>query len=277
MKLFPIIVALGIVGYGVAAGAKITLRPDRPDRSAPRAAASHQADFQWGGRLGEGQTIMISGVNGAVRALAGPGPEVTVTAAKRAGRRGDPEDVRIEVVEHDGGVTICALYPERRGGYGECRADGGRQRAHDNDTKVQFEVRVPAGVHFVGQTVNGNVEARGVSGNVEAHTVNGGIEVDAAGVVEATTVNGSIRASMGRSDLGRGLEFRTVNGSITVAVPEGVGATVVARTVNGAIETEFPLTVRGRFGPRRVEGEIGGGGQPLRLETVNGSIHLQRR
>ena len=33
--------------------------------------------------------------------------------AQRTGRRNDPEDVRLEVVEHAGGVTICAVYPSK--------------------------------------------------------------------------------------------------------------------------------------------------------------------
>ena len=38
--------------------------------------------------------------------------EVEVVAEKRA-KRDNPEDVRIEVVPHAGGVTICAVYPSR--------------------------------------------------------------------------------------------------------------------------------------------------------------------
>ena len=50
----------------------------------------------------------------------------------------------------------------------------------------------------------------------------------------------------------------------------------IAATVNGGIESDFPLTVTGRFGPRRVSGTIGGGGRDLRLETVNGGIHIRQ-
>ncbi len=217
-------------------------------------------------------------MNGSVRATAAAGPEVEVTATKREGRRGDPDEVTIEVVEHGGGVTICAVYPNRRGPRGECQPGGGRggRQDNDNDTRVDFTVRVPAGVHFTGRTVNGDVSATNLGGNVAVHTVNGSIDASAAGFVQATTVNGSIRAAMGRADWSRGLEFRTVNGSITVELPAGVGAEVTASTVNGDISTDFPLTVQGRFGPRRIQGVIGSGGRQLRLETVNGGIHLRR-
>src|SRR5213595_1573860 len=46
-----------------------------------------------------------------------------------------------------------------------------------DDVRVNFTVRVPAGVRFAGHTVNGEVDAANLSGDVEAHTVNGSIRV----------------------------------------------------------------------------------------------------
>src|SRR5438874_8781644 len=73
-------------------------------------SAAAQTDFQWRGHLSSGQTIEVKGVNGAVRATPSGSGEVEVTATKTA-RRSNPADVRIEVVPHAGGVTICAVYP----------------------------------------------------------------------------------------------------------------------------------------------------------------------
>src|SRR5436309_12948653 len=78
-----------------------------------------QGDFHWRGKIATGREIEIKGVNGDVRAVAGSGGETEVTATKRA-KRSDPDDVKIEVVEHEGGGTICAVYP-REGR----RANGG--------------------------------------------------------------------------------------------------------------------------------------------------------
>jgi DUF4097 and DUF4098 domain-containing protein YvlB len=138
-------------------------------------------------------------------------------------------------------------------------------------------VRVPRGVKFGGNTVNGDVDAEGLASDVYAGTVNGSIVVSTEGFAEASTVNGSIRASIGRADWSGGLEFQTVNGSITLDVPEGLDADVRASTVNGSIETEFPLTVHGRFSARSMRGTIGAGGRDLRFQTVNGNVTLRRR
>ena len=147
---------------------------------------------------------------------------------------------------------------------------------HDNDVTVDFTVRVPAGVRFVGKTVNGEVAAADLSSDVQANTVNGSIRISTAGYAEAQTVNGEIVASLGRATWSDALEFRTVNGGITLDLPAGLSTEVRATTVNGDIQTDFPLMVTGRLGPRRLHGTIGSGGRRLALETVNGSIRLRK-
>ncbi len=236
-----------------------------------------QDRFEWDGVIAVGQTIEIKGVNGTIETDSTSGNRVEVVAVKNA-RRNDTSSVQFNVVEHDGGVTICAVYPSRNSNRpNECEPGSeGRMNVRDNDVEVEFTVRVPNGVHFVGRNVNGGVEASSISGNVEAYTVNGSIDVTAEGLVQAKTVNGSIEVSMGRNDWDDELEFETVNGAITVELPASTNADVRAETLNGSISTDFPLTVSGRFGSRRLNGSIGSGGKDLRLKTVNGRIRLRR-
>src|SRR4029077_13914206 len=210
-----------------------------------------------------------------VRAVAGSG-DVEVTAVKHA-RRSDPDEVKIEVVQHEDGVTICAVYPSDRRRENTCATgDGAHTNVHNNDVLVDFTVRVLAGVRFIGNTVNGDVSAADLSSDVEANTVNGSIRISTAGYAEAQTVNGEIVASIGRAMWNDALEFRTVNGGITLDLPASLSTEVRAKTVNGDIQTDFPLMVTGRLGPRSVRGTIGSGGRRLALETVNGSIRLRK-
>jgi len=239
-------------------------------------ATGEAQDFEWNGRIDSGDKIEIKGINGEINATYTSGSEVRVSATKEA-RKSDPKDVRIEVVEHSGGVTICAVYPNDDGKKNECKpGDDGHLSSHDNDVAVHFTVQVPAGVVLDANTVNGGVDAGGLKSDVFANTVNGGINVSTSGLAKANTVNGSISASMGRADWTGDLDFQTVNGSITVAMPADVGARVRASTVNGGMESDFPLTIQGKFSNKKMEGTIGGGGRDLNLETVNGSIRLKK-
>lgn len=239
--------------------------------------AMAQDTWSWHKAVPAGRTVEIKGVNGDVSAVAASGNEVEVVARKTA-RRSDPDDVRIEVVEHDGGVTICAMYPTPRGQReNECLPGArGRSNTRDNDVTVAFEVRVPRGVRFTGKTVNGSVRATGLGADVKANTVNGSIRVSTSGLAEAKTVNGSINVRMGRADWNDSLQFQTVNGAITIELAGDVNADVSATTVNGSLSSDWPMTMRGRWSPRHMDGKIGSGGRELALETVNGDIELRR-
>ena len=266
-------VTLTVVAAALAALAAFANGTGRTHAAQPQ----QQAEFRWHEPLAAGRVIEIKGINGNVEATPAAGGEVEVVAVKRA-RRSNPEDVRIEVVRHGEGVTICAVYPTPEGREPNTCSPGPNDRSNvqNNDTSVNFTVRVPAGVRFTGKTVNGKVDAENLSADVEARTVNGGINVSTTGLARATTVNGSIRVVMGRADWTDELEFKTVNGGIDLSVPASLSAQVQVKTLNGDISTDFPMTVTGTFSKRRLSGTVGAGGRDLSIETVNGSVQLRR-
>jgi hypothetical protein len=182
---------------------------------------------------------------------------------------------KIVVVEHTGGVTICAVYLSSDSEPNECApGDGGRSRTRNNDIKVRFDVLVPAGVRFAGRMVNAAIRAEDLTADVRARTVNGSAWLSTSGGASATTVNESIRASFGETWDGEAT-FETVNGSIRLEVPEQINADVEIRTSNGRITTDGLSIATTRSSRRRVEGTLGEGGPDLRLKTVNGSITLR--
>ncbi len=231
--------------------------------------------FHWTGTLAVGKTVEIKGVNGSVTAETSAG-QVEVTAL-RSGRRSNPNEVRIEVVEHAGGVTICAVYPSDDSP-NECKpGSAGRMNTNNNDVQVNFQVKVPAGVRFSGRMVNGKITATLPQSEVEARTVNGAIHLTGSQVAAAKTVNGALRLNLEKPFVNP-LDVETVNGSIVLEVPSQTRAELDARTVNGSIESDLAITVRGNLSPRRVTGTLGGPGGPrLGAKTVNGSIRIRTR
>src|SRR5437899_929890 len=108
-------------------------------------------------------------------------------------------------------------------------------------------------LHWKGKVAPGKaIEIKGVNGDVRAVASAGG------GDGEVTAVTHARKGDPGQ----RRIE----------AVTRQEGATIG----NGDIETDFPLMVTGRLGPRSLHGTIGSGGRRLALETVNGSIRLRK-
>lgn len=231
-------------------------------------------DFTWSGSVAQGDAIEIKGINGDIIATVASGNTVVVTARKE-GQENDPAEVHVDVVTHDDGVTICAIYPDVPGQpQNECApGDDGHMSAQDNDVTVTFSVSVPAGVDFVGKTVNGAVNGVDIESDAFATTVNGNVTVSTTELATAMTVNGSLAVSIGLADWNRDLDFTAVNGDITVEVPSATNAEVRLTTANGTISSDFSLT---QVAPGDVRGVIGNGGRFLHLTTVNGNVTLER-
>lgn len=247
--------------------------------SLPRNA--RKGDFSFREAVAPGRVIEVKGEYGSIRAEPASGSEVEVTAVKHSARS-NPAEVQIRTVRHAGGVTICAVYPSADPTRpNTCGPGDTSSHVHNNDVRVDFIVRVPAGVRLVARNVEGDIEVSSLGGNVEAYSSGGNIRISTAGYARATTVTGSITASMGRADWAGQLGFETSTGEITLRLPGGTGAEVHAESITGDISTEFPLTVHaaapGAPPARSIDGVIGSGGRKLRLKTVSGAIRLERQ
>jgi DUF4097 and DUF4098 domain-containing protein YvlB len=231
-------------------------------------------DFHWTGTLAAGKTLSIRNINGDISAVAASGNQIEVTGVKTA-RRGSPDNVQVKVEQTSEGVVICTIYPNQEGSSCDNRRSNGRSNDRD-DVSVDFTVHLPASVRLAAHSVNGDVSAKGLKGDADLGTVNGDASVETSGFAEASSVNGSVTVVMGRADWNGSANYRSVNGAVSVTLPGSVNTDVRASTVNGDIESDFPLTVQGKFGPRSVRGTIGSGGRTLALETVNGSINIRK-
>jgi hypothetical protein len=302
-----------LAAASVAVVAVFTLPRDGRSEQAPRASApvaaaqarpaerqNVQEDFRWSGRIARGRVIEIAGLLGDVRAEYTSGDQVEVI-----GRRiGDDADrVRIEVVEKaDGDVTICTIYPvrerSRRGG----DDDGHRDTRHNGDgpcnngrsgnldvdqdeARIDFTVRVPAGVRLAARTVDGDIEAMGLRSPVDAASVSGRVRVSTTETARAATVSGDVDATFGETD-GDDMAFASVSGNVVVRLAGDVGARVEAHTLSGDIQSDFDLRMRPSSDEdhgglhieigRQATGTIGRGGPELSLNTVSGNIRLLR-
>jgi DUF4097 and DUF4098 domain-containing protein YvlB len=252
--------------------------------------------WRWDGRVDAGRWMHVFNINGSVDFAPSTDNMVHVTAEKRSNGRGRMDDIHFEVVQAGGNVTICAIWNDNSrcedGGIDQIRHSGN----NETHSSVKFTVRVPrtvkVGAHSVNggvsvrdvgtevhaNTVNGGVDVKNAVGPVRATTVNGGVDVNtSAGPVSATTVNGNVDARMNTLQGDDDMEFKTVNGSVSIYVPARFDANFRFDTVHGGIDSDFPLTISGRFGPRHASGTIGAGGRDIRASSVNGSIELHKQ
>lgn len=264
-----------------------------------RTAPAGQQDFRWAGRLARGQEIEIRGIVGDVRAEYTSGDQVEVVGR----RSGDNSDrIQVEVVERRGGVIICALYPHqgeeraRRNRDDECgRADGERGELDMDDARVDFTVRVPAGVKFAAKVIAGDVYATSLRSPVDVATVSGNVQVSTTGTARAASVSGNVNATFGETD-GEEMDFATVSGDVVLRLAGNVGAQVSAYTLTGDIRSDFPdLRIRPGAGDddeddddrrggihvnvqigQQARGTIGRGGPELNVNTVSGDIRFER-
>jgi len=227
-------------------------------------------EFHWSGKLAADQLVLVKGVNGNVDAEGSSGDQIEVTAEKSGP---DADRVKIEVASSGDGIVICAIYP---GSSGSCSPGWHASHVRGSDTKVHFSIRLPKNLRFSGQTVNGNVEAKGMGRFVRGESVNGSVQVSTSAWAEAETVNGGIKARMGNAAWSGTLSFKSVNGSVEVELPDDLSADVNFKSLNGAISSDFPITISGSFVGRTAKGRIGNGGRELSIETVNGSVELKK-
>lgn len=210
-----------------------------------------------------GQLAIDVGPNGSISVEGHNGSDVRVTA--RVLTRARSADAAESMA---GNVEIITRA-------GEIRSDGPRTRNRES-WSVSVRVQVPTGTELNLRTTNGAITVAGTHAPVSARTTNGSIRVeDVVHSVQARSTNGSIRASVSaRADGLDGMELRTTNGGIHLALPDDASARISASTTNGGINSDLPIRVQGSIGRRNLNGVIGDGGPEIRLSTTNGAIRI---
>lgn len=242
------------------------------DSGSSRGNRDWQESYRWVGPIEASHWVWIRNTNGPVLVEPSDGDSLVVVADKSA-RHSNPDDVEIRAVEHNGTVTICAVW---QGAVMECGPEGQYKMKDQkrSDVAVRFRIMLPRGIKLDASTVNGPVDVAGAHAALALATVNGRIHASTEGPVRASTVNGSIHATMAAITGDDPVELKTVNGSITAELPARLNADLDASTVSGRINTELALQLVGRVSPRNVKARIGTGGRRLALSTVNGSIEI---
>lgn len=219
-----------------------------------------------------GARISLENINGDIRITGGSTSQVQMTAYKKAGKQEYLDELKIVVSADPDYLRIETRHPKSEGGWFKW--------GNDSSGSVSYVLEVPADVNLDAiSTVNGDVEITAVSGLVKAETVNGSLEaMGLEGNVDLETVNGSIVAEFDFLGGDQRVSAEAVNGKIILRVPADLSARVNAETINGSINADdFGLEPEKGFVGRDLSGTIGGGEAKISLETVNGSIRIEKK
>jgi hypothetical protein len=240
--------------------------------------------------VGSKPTLEIDNIWGDVKVRPGQSGEIVVTISEK---RSAPDQKRFErsletlQLNTDADDTGVVLYVgnDDRGWHGRDNCRGCR-------VDYQFDVVVPVDTQLNVSTVNdGRIDIEGVSGSVSAGNVNGPITVSKMrNCSELNSINGEVSLGFAAPP-GENCNIETINGDITLTMPDDSDFDVAMDLFNGRMLTQLP--VDGLSMPAKVEHiesnghhqyrieqqagvRIGAGGPTFTISSMNGDIRIQK-
>lgn len=234
-----------------------------------RAEDAAQERFEKTYELQGVRKVRLQNVNGAVTIESG-GEHLKVIAVKSVRRAADADLLKateIRVTKTGSSIEIETVLPKHG------RTFQWFLFGRSSSADVAYQVTLPAAVAVEAETVNGRLGASKRTGDLVLSTVNGAVKVDGQdGPLKVNTVNGSVEVTFAGAMRQASLE--TVNGSVTITCAKDSSIRCALQTTNGRIQSEFPITIEGKWGPKEARGSINGGKESLAVETVNGDVRL---
>ncbi len=143
---------------------------------------------------------------------------------------------------------------------------------HDNDARVNYDIRVPANTKVDVDNTNGSITLTGLSGDVKVGTTNGSTTISkCSGYISIDGVNGSIS---GNFDSTKGINIDIVNGAVKLGGMKNISADVSVNTQNGKVKFNNLNFSNLNAEKRSLTGTLGNGKNVIKVSSVNGSIML---
>jgi DUF4097 and DUF4098 domain-containing protein YvlB len=269
--------------------------------------------YTWSERMTAGSWLRVFDPNGRIDVSEASGDVAEVRAEKRAGSYRD-NDIAFEIIKGRDGITFCTIFEGTTSCDEDGTHSHGRWRDNDG-RRVTLTVRVPKGVKLEVSSGNGDVSVRDVGAEVRASSGNGRLVVSTAGgpvhassgngdvtveraagpvqahsgngrvlvatsqgPVSASSGNGEVRVSMDAlSNTDEDMSFSTGNGRVIVTVPANFAGEIETSQGHGEFQSDFPMTVVGRFSQHHLRATIGKGGRRLTISSGNGDVELRKR
>ena len=223
-------------------------------------AADYEQKLDRSFQLPTGGSIELANINGEITIATTGGTAVGVKAVKSSDEKGEIEKVDVVFEPGKDSLKVYVKYNDKH-----------------TRAKVDFTVSVPeklARAQF--KSVNGKIDGSGKFADLTLKTVNGRIDFSGSFRNAAlATVNGTIAVSQ-EPLLSGDLKAETVNGAITIELNRKSAFDIDGQTINGSIDDGFGLEVERHLVGKSLHGKVNGGGYKVSVETVNGSIDINK-
>jgi DUF4097 and DUF4098 domain-containing protein YvlB len=141
-------------------------------------------------------------------------------------------------------------------------------------TNVDYVIYVPSGIEISVDGTNGKVDLKEFNNDVKVELTNGNVKVENVyGKIKLDLTNGNISAKL---DSTKSLDFETTNGNIKLDVGEKFSGVFDLITVNGKISRKnvnFSSTDEEK---KEFKGTLGKGDAPVKMQTTNGRINIEK-
>lgn len=129
------------------------------------------------------------------------------------------------------------------------------------------------------KTISGNITVGNITGSAKAESVSGSIKlnnIEKAKIVDVNTLSGDIDYT---GDIGAegSFTFKTHSGDLKINLPANAAFELEVKTFSGSIESDFEISLSGKFSGKELRGTVNGGGADLEMKTFSGDVYLKKK
>jgi hypothetical protein len=224
-------------------------------------------EFRQSYTLAPGAQVRVSGMNGSVDVETSTSGTAEVYVLRTARNRSDLDYHKVIVEQIASGLVVRGENEREHGWNGE-----------NHQVRQRVTMKIPRNVDFTASGINGKATVGELDGPVRLSGINGRVDVaQARGYVDISGINGAVTMLVTQVSE-RGIRVSGVNGSVVLRFDGALNADLSVNGINGSVNADMPnVMVQGRVTRTSFNAKIGGGGSPINVSGVNGSVKLLPR
>lgn len=225
-------------------------------------------EFRQSYALAPGAQVRVSGMNGSVDVETSAGGAAEVYVLRTARSRSDLDFHKVVVEQTATGLVVRGVNDDKNQGW----------RGDNHQVRQRVTMKIPRNVDFTASGINGRATVGELDGPVKLSGINGRVDVaQARGYVDISGINGAVSMLIAQVSE-RGIRVSGVNGSVVLRFDGALNADLAVNGVNGSVNADMPnVMLQGRVSRTSFNAKIGGGGAPINVSGVNGSVKLLPR